>query len=213
EPDEPPALPSDAEVELGPDTRPDTGTEDRTGDGNSRWVGGGDGGDRDGAGTSLDPDAPVASAFHGGTDTIGLAAGKFGRGGGSDGGIGGRAGGHGNRSGPGMKVTNEAVDWGLQWLANHQNPDGSWSSADFTANCKTNQCTGRGNPAYDAGVSGLALLAFLGAGFTPDAGAYKQTVKSGLRALRNMQDPEGCFGSRASRNFTYGHAICTLAMT
>jgi hypothetical protein len=212
-PDEPPTSPSDADVDFGPEARPNTGAEEPTGDGQSPWVGGGDGGDRDGTGTSLDPDAPFQGGPHGGTDVSGTANGKFGHGGGHDGGIGGRAGGHGNRSGPGMKVVNEAVDWGLQWLASHQNPDGSWSSADFTANCKTNQCTGRGNPSYDAGVSGLALLAFLGAGFTTDAGPYKQTMQRGLRALGRMQDPEGCFGSRASRNFTYGHAICTLAMT
>ncbi|MBI1850759.1 MAG: hypothetical protein HYR85_10485 [Planctomycetes bacterium] len=79
-------------------------------------------------------------------------------------------------------------------------------------NCKTNQCSGKGGPLYDAGVSGLALLAFLGAGYTHDSGRFKDTVKKGLRYLVKIQDPEGCFGGRSANNFTYGHAICTLAM-
>jgi hypothetical protein len=120
---------------------------------------------------------------------------------------------HGGPGGPDRPgPANVAVEWGLQWLASHQSEDGSWDCDDFMVNCKKNQCSGKGHPLYDVGVSGLALLAFLGAGHGPDVGSYKDTVKRGLHYLAKAQDPEGCFGGRSTPNFTYGHAIATLAM-
>lgn len=109
--------------------------------------------------------------------------------------------------------TIDAVEWGLQWLANHQSADGSWDSDGFEAQCKTSICDGKGHPLYDRGLTGLALLAFLGAGYTHNFGKYKENVRYGLRYLMSVQEPEGCFGSRTAHDFTYGHAICTLAMT
>ena len=58
----------------------------------------------------------------------------------------------------------------------------------------------------------LALLAFLGAGETHRTGHYKETVRKGLRYLKQIQDPEGCFGPRTTNHFTYSTAIATLAM-
>mgnify|MGYP000703534639 CR=1 FL=1 len=56
-------------------------------------------------------------------------------------------------------------------------------------------------------------LCFLGAGDTHNSGQYKDTVKNGLRYLKQIQDPEGCFGPRTTNHFTYNHAIAALAMT
>ncbi len=121
------------------------------------------------------------------------------------------------RGGPRRKGGGEraerAVTWGLDWLARHQSEDGSWDSDGFQARCRGNVCEGKGHPLYDAGLSGIALLAFLGAGHTHVRGEYRDTVRNGLRYLTTIQDPEGCFGIRSAPNFTYGHAICTLAMT
>jgi len=59
--------------------------------------------------------------------------------------------------------------------------------------------------ATDAGVPSTRpaspvsrLLAFLGAGETHQLGKHRETVKSGLRYLRDVQDSEGSFGSRAT---------------
>jgi hypothetical protein len=135
----------------------------------------------------------------------------IGIGGGAGGAFGGRRGGH--RSGKGGKRAAQAVEWGLQWLANHQGEDGSWDCDSFMYNCEgTEICDGPGHPIYDPGVTGLSILAFLGAGYTHDTGKYKENVKKGLQWIRSQQDPEGCFGSRAYDNFTYGHGICALAM-
>ncbi len=37
-------------------------------------------------------------------------------------------------------------------------------------------------------------------------------MKSGLKWLRDIQDPEGCFGPRTAQAFLYGHACAALAM-
>jgi len=78
-----------------------------------------------------------------------------------------------------------AVSAGLRWLAKAQEKDGRWS-------CKRWD----GGDHYDVGVTGLALLAFLGAGYTHAKGPYKGTVTRGLRWLRANQQPSGRFNIR-----------------
>jgi biopolymer transport protein ExbD len=106
-----------------------------------------------------------------------------------------------------------AVDLGLEWLKNHQGADGRWDADGFEAQCKLNKCGGHGGAAYDTGVSGLALLAFLWAGETHKTGRYRRTVALGLKHLKEIQDAEGCFGSKADKRHTYTHACAALAMT
>jgi hypothetical protein len=107
----------------------------------------------------------------------------------------------------------------LEWLAKHQDvdDDGKWDADDFMKHDPADdRCDGPGGALYDPGVTGLALLAFLGAGFT-DRGTnatnpFARNVRGGLRYLMTVQDEEGVFGSRASHAFMYNHAIATLAM-
>jgi hypothetical protein len=103
--------------------------------------------------------------------------------------------------------------WALRWLKNHQSPDGHWDAAGFDAQCKLNRCDGPGEATYSPGLSGLALLAFLGAGETHQVGTCRETVKNGLKYLRDVQDSDGCFGPRVSQHFLYNHACAALAMT
>jgi len=108
--------------------------------------------------------------------------------------------------------TSAIVDEGLDWLARHQTPEeGYWDADGFQDRCSKNLCQGKGYPAYDPGVTGLALLAFLGAGHTHLAGKYKQNVGWAIKYLHRIQDPEGCFGTQTG-HFMYSHACCTLAM-
>jgi biopolymer transport protein ExbD len=109
--------------------------------------------------------------------------------------------------------TEGAVDLGLGWLAKHQDPAGFWDCDGYTAQCAHDKCGGKGYSLFDPGVTGLALLAFLGAGETHKAGRYQKTVKNGLKSLKQIQDPEGCFGKRTSNRFTFNHGIAALAMT
>jgi hypothetical protein len=107
------------------------------------------------------------------------------------------------------------VKGGLRWLREHQSEDGAWDCDGFSLQCDPRhgpECRGAGAPTFDVGVTGLALLAFLGAGYdgrgrTPNDDAVKQ----GLKWLRESQDAQGCFGPRTDR-FTYSHACATIAM-
>ncbi len=119
---------------------------------------------------------------------------------------------------PAEKRTNEAVEAGLRWLAAHQAPDGSFMAEAFPTWCDGKQMAaptvdGQGKALYDVGTTGLALLAFLGAGYTNRSeGPFGPVVARGLRYLKNAQDPEGCFGPRQSAHYIYNHGIAALAM-
>jgi hypothetical protein len=144
----------------------------------------------------------------------------IGLGGGAGGGKRGRGGRRNLRAGGGSGLTENAVLLGLKWLADHQDVehDGMWDCDDFAKHDPADdKCTGPGKAHYDPGVSGLSLLAFLGAGYT-DRGSEKENifaknVRQGLRYLITIQDDEGCFGPRSSQHFMYNHAIATLAMS
>jgi hypothetical protein len=114
----------------------------------------------------------------------------------------------------GGAMTERAVDDALEWLKNHQSPEGYWDCDNFPNNNVMGASTADG-PGYalnDPGVTGLALLAFLGAGQTNRSGTYAKTVARGLRYLKQVQDPEGCFGPRTGSKFIYNHACAALAM-
>lgn len=134
--------------------------------------------------------------------------------GGFAGGPGGGGSGSKRRARPGGRA-NQAVDLGLEWLVRHQDPRGFWSCAGFSTMCSTNACDGDGSPVHDVGVTGLALLAFLGSGHDPDHGRYKRVVLNGLRWLADAQDAEtGCFGEpNGHEQFLYDHMLASLAMT
>ncbi|MEZ6197382.1 MAG: prenyltransferase/squalene oxidase repeat-containing protein [Planctomycetota bacterium] len=129
--------------------------------------------------------------------------------------FGGRRGGRDRVRRGGGARDQSAVDHGLDWLARHQSPDGRWDADEFMKNgdrARGPLCDGPGGALHDVGLSGLSLLAFLGAGETHRAGNYRDTVRRGLRWLLDQQDAEGCFGPRTSAQFTYDHAIATLAI-
>jgi len=104
------------------------------------------------------------------------------------------------------------IDLALEWLKQHQSPGGFWDTDGFTKQCIYEECDGVGHALYDPGVTGLATLAFLGAGETHKHGRYKSTVKKALTYLKQIQDPEGCFGPRTTNHYTYNHAAAAQAM-
>jgi hypothetical protein len=146
--------------------------------------------------------------------------GLIGIGGGAGGAFKGRGGHRNLRAGGGGKKTDDALDDALRWLKAHQSPDGGWECEGFRKWCEGKPAAGAGpdgagKPAYDVGVTGMALLAFLGAGYTQrsdEANGYGKVVAAGLRYLKNAQDAEGCFGNRSTGHYVYNHAIAALAM-
>lgn len=141
------------------------------------------------------------------TATLGLGAGPRGP-------YGGRRGsgrGDGSRGG---RQTIDAIERGLEWLAAHQDRDGRWDADGFMKHDPSGTPSdGPGNPMHDVGVTGLALLAFLGDGNDMNRGPHRDVVRRGIRWLRHQQDPEsGRIGNANSGEFIYDHAIATYAM-
>lgn len=119
----------------------------------------------------------------------------------------------GTRDGPGGSPAEAALQDALVWLARHQSESGAWDTDGFGHRCENGITDGGGFPTHDVGVTGLALLAFLGAGHTHrDDTEFGIVVKRGLRWLRKQQDAEGCIGPRLQDNWIYGHAIAALAV-
>jgi len=154
-------------------------------------------------------------------DTMGV-----GTGGGGGGRYGGRFGGRENlvARGGGSVATESAVLAALKWLARHQGPDGGWGAVSFQSQCTGGACGGVGEKDYDTGLTGLSVLAFLGAGYTqvskpfPDPSNpgrmldFGAVVKKGLQWLLAHQDPEGCFGERGMK-YMYNHTVAALCLS
>jgi hypothetical protein len=162
--------------------------------------------------TSFIADKPFKSASV--NDAIGggpAAGGNYGH----------RLGGLGNGRGRingSMKAYDDAVLAALRWLARHQNSDGSWSVTGYIGQCKQTCSPNPGMEEFDAGVTGLSLLAFLGAGYSHlskdvfDGIRFGDVVRKAQQRLMAIQDPEGCIGSRNHPKYMYNHAICALAL-
>ena len=110
----------------------------------------------------------------------------------------------------GSETTEAAVNKGLEWLARNQRHDGSWSLAGPY---------GGGVPQgfdNEASATAMALLAFQGAGNTPQAGRFKSNVARGWKWLLRQQGADGCFfqtGGFNHRFYTQGQcaiAVCEL---
>jgi hypothetical protein len=125
-------------------------------------------------------------------------------------------------------ASQQAVERALDWLARHQDSDGRWDGAtakyddgslargddDYTIHCPA------GEPCFgeciyweaDTALTGLALLAFLGSGYTHADGKYADTVGRGLGFLLLEQKPDGDLRGRSRAVGMYCHAMATLAL-
>lgn len=113
-------------------------------------------------------------------------------------------------SGGGTKQSERAVAAALNWLARHQNSDGSWSLTDFTARCKDGKCTGSAEIESDSAATALALLPFLAAGQTHQAkGPYQKNIQSGLYWLTSHQKNDGEF---LNNHHNYSHGLVAIVV-
>jgi hypothetical protein len=113
--------------------------------------------------------------------------------------------------------TESAVAAALDWLAANQNPDGRWDADAHGAGQETRTLghdrQGAGAKA-DTGVTGLALLAFLGNGETHLDGRHRASVQHGLEFLLGSQTRDGNLAGDAELFASmYCHGIATLALS
>jgi len=151
----------------------------------------------------------------------------------------------------------KAVDLGLQWLERHQDRDGKWDWTGYTRHCRQGICDCphcvmpelHGVPRsvfekdpsvlshaknFNVGLTGLALLCFLGSGYTHTDlsesdraksskvflerhAHYKEPVRKAVRYLTKVLTPDGCFTppgrlDTQAEGYMYNQGICTLAL-
>jgi hypothetical protein len=88
----------------------------------------------------------------------------------------------------------KAIAGGLDFLAHHQNPDGSF------------EATGP-----KIALTGLSLMSFLASGHTPDEGRYGAVVRAATDYLVKTSPADGYWG-RVDGSRMYGQGIATLAL-
>jgi len=141
----------------------------------------------------------------GATGLIGLGAGGIGGAG--------RAGGSSGGKNGGGKLQSP-IRRALDWLRDHQLPDGSWSGQGSLDTC--GKCSSPARREYRIAMTGLAILAFAGSGSTHRDGDYRDTVRKAAQYLGKRQDATGRFhppGTSVAERMMYGHAIATFAVS
>jgi hypothetical protein len=109
----------------------------------------------------------------------------------------------------GTALTEDAVNEGLRWLARQQRPRGAWSLQGPYSH---------GSAAENSeAATAMALLAFQGAGYTPQSSgdeAFKRVVARGWRSLLRNQQSDGRFFANLlpESHQLYTQAICTIAV-
>ncbi len=139
---------------------------------------------------------------------VGLGPGEL-----SGGGIPGR-GANGTRPANSKRGESRPLWLALDWLRRHQDEDGSWGGISSLERCTT--CTGEGRRQYRIALTGLATLAFTGAGHTHREGEFQQTVRSAAKFLVGRCGPDGSFhGERVSSEDRrmYGQAMAVLGIS
>jgi len=113
----------------------------------------------------------------------------------------------------GSGATESAVQASLGWLARQQHKTGSWSMVGPYADGAREE--------NNAAASGMALLAFQGAGYTPVSGEndrFREVVAKGWKSLLTRQNADGSFfhfGRKKGPGHNHGiytHTIDTLAL-
>jgi hypothetical protein len=116
------------------------------------------------------------------------------------------------RSGGGSISSEKAVEDALAWFTRNQVSDGGW---DFRANAtvRGGSCDGS-SPSRNAATA-MALLPYLGAGYTHIDGKYKEQVWGGLDYLIKAMKPhaESRGGSLINGGNNYDHGLALIALS
>lgn len=118
----------------------------------------------------------------------------------------------------GSRASQNAVKLGLEWIARHQLPNGSWNYNHCLA--APGQCT-CGNPGSMTqctnGATAMGILPFLGCGMTHREGTYQKQIGAGLKFLvASMKKDPKCPGGGSlhqSQGTMYAHGLATICLT
>jgi hypothetical protein len=117
----------------------------------------------------------------------------------------------------GSAETEAAVAKALKWLARNQSRDGRWDASQFGAGREARilgQDRNSTGTEADTGITGLSLLAFLGAGHTHQSGEYPRQVRDAIDFLLREQGIDGNLGGAADTYaFMYCHGMAALALS
>ncbi len=119
----------------------------------------------------------------------------------------------------GSEETEAAVRAALVWLEQAQASDGRWDASQFGSGRPVREGghnRGQAGLNADTATTGLAVLAFLGAGHTHVDGKYAETVRGGvdylIRAQKSRNDGS-LVGNASGYAAMYCHGIATLAIS
>ena len=121
------------------------------------------------------------------------------------------------RQNGGTEASEQSVELSLKWLAAHQNAAGFWDADAHGAGQVGVDEEGvnrqHAGKTADSGLTALAVLAFLGAGYTQTEGPYTETVEKALDWLIANQRADGFLGGEAAHfEQMYCHGMATYAL-
>ena len=107
--------------------------------------------------------------------------------------------------------TEAAVENGLLWLSRHQDLSGSWNGVRYHEHCVPKSACAAPTKLSDFPLAhtGLALLAFQGAGYSHRDGPYRDVIQHGLEYILAQQDYDG---SQHDQETGYERAIGCQAL-
>lgn len=111
-------------------------------------------------------------------------------------------------------TTEAAIQLGLEFLARYQSPDGSWSLTGFDRDAPQHMT----QLDSDTAATGLALLAFQGAGYNHKEFKYARQIDHAIQWLiENQSDDGGLYVPTDNKSDNacrlYSHGIAALALT
>ena len=112
------------------------------------------------------------------------------------------------------RESEEAVELALKYLAAHQRPGGGWSFdlslRPCDGRCRNSRKSGQDETPSTA-ATGLAMLAFMGAGYTHQSGPYAKNLHDAIYYLRDAYG-ETEAGYDWQHGSMYGHGIALMAL-
>ncbi len=117
----------------------------------------------------------------------------------------------------GTEGTEKAVEMGLDFFARHQFPDGHWSlhelPGDLPNKGKGYEDAALAQMQSDTAATGLALLSYLGAGYTHLDDKHRAVVRRGLDwMVRNQKANGDTFSGGTPYAWYYSHGIAAIAL-